>query len=442
MNLRYFLFILTVWLGASVLVSCEDESVTDESINPTRNQPFAFVKDFEDKIEYPLPNDITTTDWMSKLPNDEKVCNITIPGTHDSMTAMGFYNQLLQYIFNMTSISQVATLEEQLDRGIRFFDIRLVVAVDTLTHQKELFCAHGISEIGVQFRSVMESMVIPFLKKHNQEFVVMKLQQDNGIENQMPWLALAEEEFEYYNSKYPDLFYVWNGEMSPSVADVRGKVVLLCRSEYAVNTMPSAYVSWGDESADELEAEWARKHGGQRNPGYINYEAELNNCFITLDPNNLRMINSAKRILADDPESKLGNETLNKALAGCKPMHVQDYYKTDSIERMATKTEAVNKMLYVAKTTGNVWTINHCSAYTSVSPRGYCENAEKINMEVIQYLLKNPSGHYGIVVMDFAGYDNVSCVINGGTPYTSDYLFGKKPMGQSLTNLLIMSNFK
>ena len=31
-------------------------------------------------------------------------------------------------------------------------------------------------------------------------------------------------------------------------------------------------------------------------------------------------------------------------------------------------------------------------------------------------------------------------IVNGGTPYTSDYLYGFRPLTQSLTNLLIKSN--
>jgi hypothetical protein len=46
----------------------------------------------------------------------------------------------------------------------------------------------------------------------------------------------------------------------------------------------------------------------------------------------------------------------------------------------------------------------------------------------------------GIIPMDMACHDYVHCIINGGTPYTSDYLYGFHPMSQSLTNLLIKSN--
>lgn len=35
------------------------------------------------------------------------------PGTHDTMTGMGFYQPLLKYVFNQTAISQVSTLGQR-----------------------------------------------------------------------------------------------------------------------------------------------------------------------------------------------------------------------------------------------------------------------------------------------------------------------------------------
>ena len=94
-----------------------------------------------------------------------------------------------------------------------------------------------------------------------------------------------------------------------------------------------------------------------------------------------------------------------------------------------------------ASNDNNIWIVNHCSAYTEVSPRGYITNAANLHPLVIDDLLKN-EGTVGIMPMDMACHDYVHCIINGGTPYTSDYLYGFYPLSQSLTNLLIKSNKK
>ena len=55
--------------------------------------------------------------------------------------------------------------------------------------------------------------------------------------------------------------------------------------------------------------------------------------------------------------------------------------------------------------------------------------------------LQKYEGTVGIMPMDMACHDYVHCIVNGGTPYTSDYLYGFRPFTQSLTNLLIKSNY-
>ena len=124
-------------------------------------------------------------------------------------------------------------------------------------------------------------------------------------------------------------------------------------------------------------------------------------------------------------------------------LYKQDYYKTTTEKRMKNKQKTVVDMMHTAReataSDENIWIVNHCSAYTEVSPRGYITNASNLHPLVVDDLVGN-TGTVGIMPMDMACHDYVRCVINGGTPYTSDYLYGFYPMSQSLTNLLIKSN--
>ena len=58
---------------------------------------------------------IDKKEWMKFLPDTLPVCKISIPGTHDSGTVKG--GPMLQ--------TQVVGIPEQLQQGIRAFDIRL-----------------------------------------------------------------------------------------------------------------------------------------------------------------------------------------------------------------------------------------------------------------------------------------------------------------------------
>ena len=151
---RKLIYAIMAIASMTAFYSCEDEDlekVFDEKTS--LDTSFLFSEDYQDTIVigYDLPTPIT--DWLGMVKDDAKVCKLSIPGTHDTMTGIGFYQPLLKYVFNMTAISQVSTLEEQMACGIRFFDIRPVVSIDTLAtdpaEKQILRLAHGISEIDV-----------------------------------------------------------------------------------------------------------------------------------------------------------------------------------------------------------------------------------------------------------------------------------------------------
>jgi hypothetical protein len=320
------------------------------------------------------------------------------------MTGMGFYQPLLKYVFNQTAISQVSTLEEQMACGIRFFDIRPVVSIDTLAtdpaEKQILRLTHGISELDVTFEEAIDQLQ-RYLKQHPSEFFIAKLQADNGWENQNNWTVLLHKVLS--KPKYQGLF-VDNWHPGITVGEMRGKILWLSRYDLrpinAAFHFPIVYCDWPDEDPDINE---------QLNP-----EAQRNCAMYSMSDTTLKA-------------------TLYK----------QDYYKTTTEQRLKNKQQTVINMMHSAReaaaTEQNIWVVNHCSAYTEVSPRGYITNAANLHPLVIADLQQH-EGTVGIMPMDMACHDYVHCIINGGTPYTSDYLYGFYPLSQSLTHLLIMSN--
>ncbi|MBR1469223.1 MAG: hypothetical protein IJ605_03820 [Prevotella sp.] len=402
---RKLMYAMMALTALAALNSCEEEDlakVYDE--NTSLDLPFIFSEGYQDTITvaYDLPTPITN--WLSMVKDETKVCKLSIPGTHDTMTGMGFYQPVLKYVFNQTAISQVSTLEEQMACGLRFFDIRPVVSIDTLaTDPKEkqiLRLSHGISEIDYTFEQTIDDLQA-YLKAHPSEFFIAKLQADNGMENQNRWTELLNKVLT--KPKYEGLF-VENWRPDITVGEMRGKILWLSRYDlrplYAAFHYPIVYCDWPDEDPDIDEE--------------LNPEAQRNCAMYSLA----------------DPTLKA---TLYK----------QDYYKTTTEKRMKNKQQTVIDMMHSAReataSDGNIWIVNHCSAYTEVSPRGYITNAANLHPLVIEDLQKN-EGTVGIMPMDMACHDYVHCVINGGTPYTSDYLYGFYPKSQSLTNLLIKSN--
>ena len=400
------LFVALATLTLALLSACDEDNGLRYYDENSLDVPFLFTEGYEDQIQYPYELAAPLSDWLSLVRDDAKVCKLSIPGTHDSMTGMGFYTPVVKYFSNIMAISQVSTFAEQMSSGIRFFDFRPVVAIDTLAKKPEdrqiLRLAHGFTEVNVSFEESIDWMH-DFLKSHPSEFFIVKIQADNGMESQQNWTVLLNKVLSM--PKYQGLFIEsWHPDIT--VGEMRGKILWL--SHYDLRPVnqafhyPVAYCDWPDEDPDVDEEVHPEQ---QRSCAIYNME---------------------------DPTIKA---TLYK----------QDYYKTTSEKRMATKISTVLAMMKSAReataSDENIWIVNHCSAYTEVSARGYITNASNLHPKVIEDLLQG-EGTVGIMPMDMACHDYVHCIINGGTPYTSDYLYGFYPRSQSLTNLLVMSNKK
>lgn len=401
---RTLIFALMALTAMTALSSCEEEDLEKAYDEKTSlDSPYIFSEGYQDtiKVAYDLPTPIS--DWLGMVKDDAKVCKLSIPGTHDTMTGMGFYQPVLNYVFNITAISQLSTLQEQMECGVRFFDLRPVVSIDTLAKVASdkliLRMAHGISEINVTFEQTLDQLQA-YLKAHPTEFFIAKVQADNGLENQSKWTVLLNKVLSM--EKYRGLF-VQNWRPGITVGEMRGKVLLLSRFDLRpLNTTyyPAVYCEWPDEDPDVDEA--------------INTTAQRSCKLIDV------------------------NDTTIQAT-----LYAQDYYKANNSVRLQNKKKTVIDMMHTAREANakddDIWIVNHCSAYTEVSPRGYITNAAIVHPLVIDDL-QSHEGTVGIMPIDMACHDYVHCIINGGTPYTSDYLYGFHPLSQSLTNLLVKSN--
>ena len=399
---RKLMYAIMAIAAMTALNSCDDETFEKAYDEKTYvDVPYLFSEGYKDSIMVPYDLSTPPTDWLGMVKDETKVCKLSIPGTHDTMTGMGFYQPGLKYVFDMTAISHVSTLEEQLNCGIRFFDIRPVVSTDTIAKKKILRLTHGISELNVTLEQTIDWLQA-YLKAHPSEFFIAKLQFDNGFEDQKDLFPLLSDVF--HMSKYKGLFFEnWRPDIT--VGEMRGKILWLSRYDLRpLNTLynfPIVYCDWPDEDPDVKE---------------------------DLDP-------EAQRNCA---MYNMNDESIKARL------YKQDYYKTTNAKRMQNKIKTVIDMMHSAreiKEDDNIWVVNHCSAYTEVSPRGYLTNASNLHPKVIEDLQKY-EGTVGITPMDMSCHDYIHCVINGGTPYTSDYLYGFYPLSQSLTNLLIKSNKK
>lgn len=147
--------------------------------------------------------------WMSALPADRSLTELSIPGTHESCAQ--------REPFPSTARCQRLDLTKQLQAGVRFLDVRC-------RHFHDRFeIHHGQIYQGLAFDEVLED-VTEFLHAHPSETIVMSVKQEHTPEGNDRSFAAT---FDAYVARNPG---VWSlGDHVPTLGAARGKIVLFRR---------------------------------------------------------------------------------------------------------------------------------------------------------------------------------------------------------------------
>jgi 1-phosphatidylinositol phosphodiesterase len=192
---------------------------------------------------------ITPQNWMSALPDTEKLSQMSIPGTHDSMT--------YTWIAKITPLvsAQDLPLMDQLNDGIRFLDIRLgelAVPFVGVGLTSDLECVHTLP-LFMTFSQVLTTCK-DFLDTHPRETIIMAVQNSaelilpNPVPYTMPdapFAQIANDLMAASGAKF------YTGDKIPELKDARGKIVILRR----YNTGGVTPVPQGIPATDN----WSRK---------------------------------------------------------------------------------------------------------------------------------------------------------------------------------------
>jgi 1-phosphatidylinositol phosphodiesterase len=153
----------------------------------------------------PLPH---LADWMCFLPDDIPVSSMSIPGTHDSAAFMSTWPFVS---------TQTLTTTQQLDAGIRYFDLRCGIVKD------EVQMVHGRAVLGLKLSDLLMSMYL-FLLKHPKEAIIIQLKQDRKDEASTRPFSQLVLDLMHQQAKY------WRLETTtPTLGELRGRIQLLRR---------------------------------------------------------------------------------------------------------------------------------------------------------------------------------------------------------------------
>ncbi|MDW5418744.1 hypothetical protein R6242_19430 [Iodobacter sp. CM08] len=205
-------------------------------------QLFAFNDNKEinslDRVLRPASN----CDWMSTLPDATYLTDIALPGTHDSAAILRFGRSLYA--------TQNLSLTEQLESGIRLFDIRLQVKSGNTPGSYEFNTCHGNigSAINLNVYQTLQSALdesIQFLNEHGREALVMSLKIDDfKVPDKDRDEALKA--LKNFIDRYPRL---WATPNKLTLGNARGRVLLLNR--ISNSTTFGAPVSWSDNTTGQ-----------------------------------------------------------------------------------------------------------------------------------------------------------------------------------------------
>ncbi len=317
--------------------------------------------------------------WMARLPDKAYVATLSIPGTHDTATGSG-WDSGYAALGDMYARTQDLNIAEQWSAGVRAFDLRPSAFTDHLNLN------HGIMATVLHFDKVLEQLRDSLIANPS-EFVIIHIRhesegdQTGGNFNTQMTQVLKRTDLQPYLANYKAYL---------RVSDMRGKILVLSRSEYASSPVGGFIRNWTSD------ANWSRQTQGTIiGPG------------------------SAKGTL-----------------------YMQDFYETCTDADMQTKINAINQMLDFSTThktqliTQIVWVLNFASAYSQVvnllgneisTSDGYRDNAAHTHEAVLEYLSTHEPGPTGIVMMDYAGVDE-----------SNSYAV----RGLELVNAIIANNFR
>lgn len=267
--------------------------------------------------------------WMGRLADDTPLRALSIPGAHDAASST---------ITAWTSWTrtQEKNIAELWNCGVRAFDLRPALV------DGELLICHDKYSAHVTLPQVMQALLLA-LDRHPEEAAILLIRhEEEADDNAADWANVMGRYLSGIRSRLVDY------RPGLTLADLRGKVLVLSRNEYTGGPIGGYIRNWS--SGKELSA--------QKNASIVDGG---------------------------------GNSS---------PLWVQDYYHPEGKD---DKWAAVSGLLQAMASAGEdcPLVINHASGYLGTLPN-YRGNAENINALLADYIASHRTPA-GIVMMDFAG---------------------------------------
>ena len=170
---------------------------------------------------------------MASLPDSASLAALTIPGTHDS----GAIHEPAAGIAK----TQTLTFAEQLDAGIRYFDVRC------RNFDDQFLIYHGSIDQSQTFDDVLAAMYA-FLDAHPHETLIVSVKEELAAQG---GTLTFEQLFDQYAARDPARWHL--DDSIPTLGAARGKLVLLRRFDATASLgIAAAPAVWTDNATFDI----------------------------------------------------------------------------------------------------------------------------------------------------------------------------------------------
>lgn len=163
-----------------------------------------------------LKKQFSLNNWMQNLPDNKYITQVSIPGTHDSGAR---YDPLGGPFTENTAKTQNLTIDQQLNIGIRYLDIRCKIAGESFAIH------HGIVYQNLMFGDVINS-INNFLTNNPSEFILLSIKKEDNNDSSSKFEEILQN---YITNNLDNFLYHGSNTAFPKIQDIRGKIIMIKR---------------------------------------------------------------------------------------------------------------------------------------------------------------------------------------------------------------------
>lgn len=322
-----------------------------------------------------FPTTQNGNNWITPLDDDIYVSQLSIPGTHDAATSK------VSGLIGSAGRTQDYTIEQQLNMGIRAFDLRPTctnIGGASSGRNPDLPIHHGIIDCDITLKEIF-SAFNTFLNNNPGEFIIVTCRWENEGDPHVDYVnPLGGRKWDIFNQAMTN--FLNNATNYPvsrqvtfkpelTIGQMRGKILIIMRPNQG--SSPDSY--------------------------YAN-TAHMGTTFVTGWPAGGADVRTSAYFKSEYEGSAIGYAV------------IQDYY---DVEDTNTKINLIKQELDMSAQSHtnseytHTWFINHCSGYSgsAASKTSYSNNAQAVNPRIFEYITgtEKQVGSTGIMLLDFVG---------------------------------------